>query len=205
MGSVPHHPFFTLVIESLIPYNRNWKLPYITVMYSTGPLFLSVIWQEYKRGRGRNIAELGAQVGGVVGAGAGNVGKGLGRWDGSESGRVRVLMGDEYNKKPWSFFRWHGGSSWHGKDARLIFWMGKHWMLITATGFLIAGIVGLALWWVYGRVLLIGERRRKGGQGIMLSVGGIVGKGSWVVQRIPFLRKTSGKERYELIESRHDV
>ncbi|KAL9639186.1 MAG: hypothetical protein Q9164_001079 [Protoblastenia rupestris] len=205
MGSVPHHPFFTLVIESLIPYNRNWKLPYITVMYSTGPLFLSVIWQEYKRGRGRNIAELGAQVGGVVGAGAGNVGKGLGRWDGSESGRVRVLMGDEYNKKPWSFFRWHGGSSWHGKDARLIFWMGKHWMLITATGFLIAGIVGLALWWVYGRVLLIGERRRKGGQGIMLSVGGIVGKGSWVVQRIPFLRKTSSKERYELIESRHDV
>ena len=200
MGAVPHHPFFTLVIESLIPYNRNWKLPYITVMYSTGPLFLSVIWQEYKKGRGRNVAELGAQVGNVVGGGA-DVAKGLGRWDGSESGRVRVLMGDEYNQKPWAFFQWHGGSSWHGKDARLIFWMGRHWMLITATGFLVAGFLGLAMWWAYGRVLLLGERRRKGGQGLGL---GKAGKTGWVVQRIPFLRQPS-KERYELLENRHDV
>ena len=80
MGSVPHHPFFTLVIESLITYNRNWKLPYITVMYSTGPLFLSVIWQEYKKGKGRNVAELGAQVGNVVGGGDGTEVK----WEESE-------------------------------------------------------------------------------------------------------------------------
>ncbi|EEP78185.1 mannosyl phosphorylinositol ceramide synthase SUR1 [Uncinocarpus reesii 1704] len=92
MGSVPQHPFFRRVIDSLQTYNRHWVLPYITVMYSTGPLFLSVIWKEYMAGRPT----------------------------GSE--RVRVMMADEYNKHSWSFFTHHPGSSWHGKDARLIFW-----------------------------------------------------------------------------------
>ena len=47
MGAVPQHPFFLRVVESLQAYDRRWFLPYITVMYSTGPLFLSVVWKEY--------------------------------------------------------------------------------------------------------------------------------------------------------------
>ena len=184
MGSIPHHPFFTLVIESLIPYNRNWKLPYITVMYSTGPLFLSVIWQEYKRGRQ-------SEVGSILGSAGSS-----GRWNGMEETRVRVLMGDEYNKQPWAFFRWHGGSSWHGSDARLVFWMGRHWLLLTASGFLIAGVVGLGIWWIYGRVLLLGERRRKGGKIPWTTAAG------WT-QRIVLLRRGSAKG-YELV-ARHEV
>ncbi|KZF21317.1 glycosyltransferase family 32 protein [Xylona heveae TC161] len=93
MGAVPQHPFFLTVIDSLQKYNRKWPLPYVTVMYSTGPLFLSVIWEEYIR------------------------------WGTSDEGRVRVLMPDEYNKHSWSFFSHHRGSSWHGKDAQLIFWV----------------------------------------------------------------------------------
>jgi inositol phosphorylceramide mannosyltransferase catalytic subunit len=93
MGSVPQHPFFLRVIELLQQYDRKWVLPYITVMYSTGPLFLSVIWKEYMQDKP------------------------------SESGRVRILMQDEYNKFSWSFFTHHTGNSWHGKDAHLIFWV----------------------------------------------------------------------------------
>lgn len=93
MGSVPQHPFFLRVIELLQAYDRSWLLPYITVMYSTGPLFLSVIWKEYMLDKP------------------------------SESARVRILMPDEYNKYSWSFFTHHVGNSWHGKDARLIFWV----------------------------------------------------------------------------------
>ncbi|KAI4268756.1 MAG: hypothetical protein LQ337_007666, partial [Flavoplaca oasis] len=73
MGSIPQHPFFLLVIESLREYDRNWRLPYITVMYSTGPLFLSVIWKKYMSS--------GSNVG-----------------DGVAGGRVRILMMDEYNR-----------------------------------------------------------------------------------------------------------
>jgi len=107
MGSVPKHPFFTRVIDSLQQYNRNWQVPYITVMYNTGPLFLSVVWKEYLR----DVK--------------------------SETSRVRILMPDEYNQKPWSFFGVYKGSSWHRDDAKAIFWMGQHWLLVTVSGFAI--------------------------------------------------------------------
>ncbi|CAG8165638.1 unnamed protein product [Penicillium salamii] len=130
MGSVPQHPFFLRVIELLQQYDRHWLLPYITVMYSTGPLFLSVIWKEYMRDKP------------------------------SEAGRVRILMQDEYNKHSWSFFTHHRGNSWHGKDAHLIFWMGQHWLFLTVCGFCIAGVVGFCLWWSYGRIMLLGAKYR---------------------------------------------
>lgn len=94
MGSVPQHPFFLRVIEALQVFDRHWLLPYITVMYSTGPLFLSVVWKQYMRDQHIEA-----------------------------SARVRVLMQGEYNKYMWSFFTHHVGNSWHGKDARLVFWV----------------------------------------------------------------------------------
>ncbi len=164
MGAVPQHPFFLRVIEALSAYNKNWQLPYITVMYSTGPLFMSVIWKEY-------------------------LASGLNVGDGIDGGRVRVLSQGDYNQHAWSFFSEYEGSSWHGKDARLIFWMGGHWMLLTAGGFLLAGIVGLFLWWAYGRMLLFGSRR---GQ-------------SWAAgRRIPMFWRRASQKQYELVE-RHEV
>lgn len=130
MGAIPHHPFFLRAIESLQSYDKSWVLPYITVMYSTGPLFLSVIWKEYMRSRPNSAA------------------------------RVRVLMPTEYNKSPWCFFTRHRGNSWHGKDAQLIFWMGNHWVLLTVLGFTLAGIVGYCLWRVYAKLLHVGAQCR---------------------------------------------
>ena len=47
LGAAPGHPFFLHVINSLQKYNKNWYSPYITVMSSTGPLFLSLVWKEW--------------------------------------------------------------------------------------------------------------------------------------------------------------
>ena len=141
MGSTPNHPFFLYVIHKLKDYDRDWGLPYITVMYTTGPLFLSVLWKKYMSS-GKNVG------------------------DGIDGGRVRILLIDDYHQKPWSFFNTFLGSSWHGDDARFIFWMGDHWLMLTALGFLAAGIVGLCLWWIWGMITGIGQRRgrkRKGG------------------------------------------
>ncbi|KAL9112730.1 MAG: hypothetical protein Q9227_003033 [Pyrenula ochraceoflavens] len=162
MGAVPRHPFFLHVIESLQSYNRQWVLPYITIMYSTGPLFLSVIWKEYMA------------------------------LEPNEAGRVRILMPDEYNKHAWSFFQHYRGSSWHGKDAKLIFWMGGHWMLLTAVGFMLAGVVGLCLWWVYGRILLLSAHRYQSGSKRL---------------RIPLWRRQSAKSKvsYELVQRPDNV
>ncbi|KAF7904392.1 hypothetical protein EAF00_001726 [Botryotinia globosa] len=150
MGSVPQHPFFLRVIESLQAYNRNWGMPYITVMYSTGPLFLSVLWIEYMR----TVTD--------------------------EAGRVRNLMPDEYNKHAWSFFNIVKGNSWHGKDAQTIFWMGKHWFLLTVAGFAIAGVVGGFLWLAWNMwVVRSGKSSRRG---------------------MALWRRVSGKDRYELLD-----
>ena len=96
MGAVPQHPFFMRVIEVIQKYDRSWVLPYITVMGSTGPLFLSVMWVHWL-GSGSNVG------------------------DGMDGGRLRIIFPDEYNGHPWSFFTHHVGNSWHGADVQLIF------------------------------------------------------------------------------------
>jgi mannosyltransferase OCH1-like enzyme len=153
MGSIPQHPFFNTVIDSLAGYNRNWFMPYITVMYSTGPLFLSVIWKQY----------LGAER--------------------PPMEHVRILMPDEYKGFAWSFFNISKGSSWHGKDAQTIFWMGKHWLLLTVTGFAVAGVVGMCLWTCWNMWVMKGKRTSPGRKRM----------GLW-------RRISAGKERYELLD-----
>lgn len=126
MGAIPRHPFFLRAIDSLPDYNRNWILPYITVMGSTGPLFLSIIWRHYNS--------------------AGPTGL----------DRVRVLFRDEYNNHPWSFFTHHRGSSWHGSDVGFIFWMAQHWIFLTVCGFTLGFAAIFFIWWFCGRVVLSG-------------------------------------------------
>ena len=93
MGSVPGHPFFLRVIDALPSYDRNWLLPYITVMASTGPLFLSVMWRHFSSSRP------------------------------ATDNRVRILFPDEYQNHSWSFFTHHLGNSWHRKDVQFILWV----------------------------------------------------------------------------------
>lgn len=142
MGAIPHHPFFLRAIEGLKWHNRWWFLPYITIMASTGPMYISIIWKQYI-------------------------------WSSPPaSARVRILMPDEYKGHAWSFFNITKGSSWHGGDAQTIFWMGKHWLFLTITGFALAGILGTAIWSLImnrGRSFSTGRRRfwpwAKGGRG----------------------------------------
>lgn len=98
MGAVPRHAFFMKVVEEIKNYDRSWILPYITVMGSTGPLFLSVMW--------RHWSSAGLNVG-----------------DGPGGGRVRIIFPEEYNGHSWSFFTHHLGNSWHAADVDLIFWV----------------------------------------------------------------------------------
>lgn len=176
MGAVPHHPFFLRVIESLQGANRSWFLPYITIMASTGPLFLSVIWKKW-------LAEHASQEGT--------------EW----RGRVRVLMPDMYDKYEWSFFKTYKGDSWHGKDARFIFWMGRHWLLLTVAGFAIAGIVFTIGWFLYRRLVTWGKRRAGSRPHSPIPRGRSGG-------RIPLWRGWTSRARskgsYELVEQ-HDA
>lgn len=137
MGAIPHHPFFQRVIQSLERYANNYGMPYITVMSSTGPLFLSIIWKQY-------MSE-----------------------ERPDQDHVRVLMPPEYRNNAWSIFYIAKGNSWHGKDAQTIFWMGKHWMLLTFSGFAVAGVVFVVMFYAWTAWIGTG-RRDKNGTGYIL-------------------------------------
>ncbi|KPI41573.1 Mannosyl phosphorylinositol ceramide synthase CSH1 [Cyphellophora attinorum] len=130
MGSVPNHPFFVRVTESLQGADRSWILPYITIMASTGPLFLSVIWKKWL-----------------------NEHAGLAPDGGEWEGRVRVLMPNEYSteKAERAWFNTFKGDSWHEGDAKFIFWLGKNWILVTAIGFAIGIFIAVMIWVMLNR------------------------------------------------------
>lgn len=201
MGAIPQHPFFLRVTESLQGADRKWVLPYITIMASTGPLFLSVMWKKWM---GEHANEQAQSQNRADGAGP------AADW----TGRVRVLMPDQYGKHMYSFFEEYQGDSWHGRDAKLIFWMGENWMLLTAVGTVLVLSIGLALWWVYGRLILLGQKRRG------YTIIGPTGSPKPVATRSPrssprssprksasFWKKWGSRakrERYELVEQ-HDA
>ncbi|QID88375.1 zinc-finger protein [Saccharomyces pastorianus] len=105
MGSVPRHPFFLKALKSLKHYDKYWFIPYITIMGSTGPLFLSVIWKQYKR------------------------------WGIPKNGTIRILQPAYYKMHTYSFFSISKGSSWHLDDAKLMKALENHILSCVVTGF----------------------------------------------------------------------
>lgn len=156
MGAIPRHPFFLKAIDSLPDYNRRWPLPYITVMATTGPLYLSVIWRHFT---GQNP---------------------------QGNDRVRILFPDEYNNHSWSFFTHHLGNSWHNNDVKVIFWLGKHWLLVTVIGF----VVGFSLLGCIYKIFVMNKQNSPS-------------KSRFGYSRIPFYRRISQKD-IEL-DDRHQV
>ncbi|KAJ8611451.1 hypothetical protein MRB53_037970 [Persea americana] len=124
MGAVPGHPFFRRVIQSLQEYDISWGLPYVTVMSSTGPLFLSMIWRHWTA-EGRNVG------------------------DGASGGRVRILFPEQYMTGTSSFFTHHVGNSWHSYDVELMFWMLRHWIIITIVCFIVGFTMIFLAWLLY--------------------------------------------------------
>ncbi|KAL6945093.1 hypothetical protein ACO0QE_002538 [Hanseniaspora vineae] len=53
IGSKPGHPLMLKLTKKLKGYNINYfNVPYWTIMASTGPMFVSMIWEQYKRNDG---------------------------------------------------------------------------------------------------------------------------------------------------------
>lgn len=119
LGSVPGHPFFLKAIHNLKKYNRSWILPYITIMFSTGPLYLSVILEKYFREKT------------------------------NDDPTVKILLQSDYKGHPNSFFQISRGSSWHKDDAHFIKTLGRHIPLAVFAGFMTAGLIFLMEWYIY--------------------------------------------------------
>ncbi|KAI0472231.1 nucleotide-diphospho-sugar transferase [Xylaria cf. heliscus] len=125
IGGQPGHPFFTLLTESLIPYNWNWILPYIIVSYTSGQWFVTAIWEQYHW--------LLSSDGSVKG------------FDGNGWGPLHHILMDMRPDQPDPYIFWtqeHGGS-WDQWDNVWFGWIGSHINLVIE--YVVGAIVVTAL------------------------------------------------------------
>lgn len=110
MGSMPAHPFFWKAIHNLDHYNKHWYVPYLTIMSSTGPLFISIVWKHYRRWKFfiRDYVP------------------------------VKIIQPKDYKGNPWSFFSIVKGSSWHTDDAKWMKSLENHILSCVVAGFVFA-------------------------------------------------------------------
>ena len=127
MFAEKNHPFMAQTIRSLIAWDISWVLNYPTVMFSTGPMFLS------------------AQYGAWTSAHPAT--------EEYPGGEVRILPKSLYGKNakpeeaPHSYFSHYYGSSWHADDAAFIGFLG-HWgkvLMWIGLLILVGGLIRLAL------------------------------------------------------------
>jgi inositol phosphorylceramide mannosyltransferase catalytic subunit len=120
MFAEKEHPFLAQTIHNLVTFDHNWILNYPTVMFSTGPMFLSAQYGIYTSSHA-----------------------------GAQGDPVRILPKSLYGKNakdgeaPDSFFSHFYGSSWHADDAAFIGFLG-HWgkaLLWIGLIILIGGVV----------------------------------------------------------------
>lgn len=127
MFAEKHHPFMAQTIHNLMKFDFSWVLNYPTVMFTTGPMFLSAQYGTYTSNHPPTPERPG--------------------------GEVRILPKSLYGKNakpgeaPNSFFSHFYGSSWHADDAAFIGFLGTWGKGLMWIGLvvLIAGLVRLVL------------------------------------------------------------
>ena len=127
MFAEKNHPFMAQTIRNLIAFDFSWVLNYPTVMFSTGPMFLSAQYGAWTSAHPATPDQPG--------------------------GEVRILPKSLYGKNaqpeevPHSYFSHYYGSSWHADDAAFVGFLG-HWgkvLMWIGLFILVGGLVRLAL------------------------------------------------------------
>ncbi|TEB35646.1 hypothetical protein FA13DRAFT_1684265, partial [Coprinellus micaceus] len=116
------HPFLQQTIHNLVTFDHSWVLNYPTVMFSTGPMFLSAQYGIYTTSHPTTALS-----------------------------EIRILPKSLYGKNakpeeaPHSFFSHFYGSSWHADDAAFIGFLGTWGKVLMWVGLavLVLGVVRL--------------------------------------------------------------
>lgn len=153
--SAKRHPFMEATIHGLIAFDHRYVTNYPTVMFSTGPMFLSAQYGLYSSAHPLTPVHPRPQI--------------------------RILPKSLYGKNakpeeaPHSFFAHYYGSSWHSDDAGFITFLGTSGKLLMYAGMAVFVLGGL--WYCFIR--RSGKGVRSGKRGLRrLIVGDVIGGGS---------------------------
>lgn len=122
IGARVKHPFFLKLINSLQRYNKNWYIPYLTILSSTGPLFVSIVWKRYKIFSSEDVME-------------NNV--------------VRILRPRDYTVHKDAYFAITRGATWHEDDAVFKKSLGNHIMSCIVAGFIAVFLIAYSQYIAY--------------------------------------------------------
>ncbi|KAJ5223676.1 hypothetical protein N7468_008218 [Penicillium chermesinum] len=120
VGGQPHHPFFVLLTDNLGPWNWNYLLPYVTVMFASGQWYLTAIWEKY-----HSLLRDDGSVEGFKGDSWGIL--------------YRVLNDLRPGADRLIFFTQAVGESWADWDYRLLKTIGDYILLVVLSAWLAAG------------------------------------------------------------------
>ncbi|KAM0750686.1 hypothetical protein T439DRAFT_356437 [Meredithblackwellia eburnea MCA 4105] len=143
MLSEKGHPFMDLVIHNLVTFNHQYGTNYPTVMFSTGPMFLSAQYGLWPK------EDVDAPI---------------------DTRQVRILPRRWYGKnapegeRELAYFSHFYGSSWHADDAGFITFLGKFGLALMYAGFTVALLgIGRILWSKRSSVPFLKKSSRKVG------------------------------------------
>ena len=117
LASAPGTAFAHHLITHLATWNHWFVVKYATVMFSTGPMFVTAQFTLF-----------------------------------GDRDEMVILPADLYGKYAVSngtVFKHLHGSSWHGEDAKLVFWLEHHGLLAASFAALLL-ITGALCYWFYG-------------------------------------------------------
>jgi inositol phosphorylceramide mannosyltransferase catalytic subunit len=136
MGSMAGHPFFRLAVDLLQSYDKNYLLPYLTIMTSAGPHYLTFMWKKYMHSRDSR----------------------------TEGYRVYRLMPYQRKEGRWEneFFSISEGETWATWDTKLLIWEGNHVVIATVLNICFLVSVSVSIWiFSYSLARLLVQRAKE--------------------------------------------
>jgi mannosyltransferase OCH1-like enzyme len=119
MAAAPNHPFIKSLVDHLMEWNVNLLTNYPTVFFSTGPMFLNMLYCMWCKSHSSNsISERSISTLSIQAQGQGRFADG-----------IAILAGKHYGggAAGISFVAHFHGSSWHSWDAAIIMWIWHHY------------------------------------------------------------------------------
>lgn len=156
MMASPGHPFMRRLVAELRLWARSFGTKYPTVMFSTGPMFVTAQKALYTAAHSHAAAAAArhrrALASGAGPESAGDEGGFLGEsGQPVQAGEVWVLPDSFYGKfsnASEAYLRHYSGSSWHGGDAAFVKWLYHHLSLVITLGVGAALlVVADVVWW----------------------------------------------------------